>query len=151
MQPAEAVAPAKLLPTATRALRECAHLSDCPAGEDVLEIAGEAEMHSRRLPPPCRAPGSSDLRRGESSAYFNAASSNPSPFRNPAFCCRSMAVQQRLKALGRKLDRLAAAESTPSTDFWMDDFAGTWQALVQLNDPPENGPGVHRQRLEVLR
>ncbi|PRW57745.1 hypothetical protein C2E21_3516 [Chlorella sorokiniana] len=61
-----------------------------------------------------------------------------------------MAAQQRLRALGRKLEHLASAGRLPA-DFWSEDFEGTWQALVDLNNPAQNGPPAHRQRLDLLR
>ncbi|PRW58073.1 inner membrane isoform B [Chlorella sorokiniana] len=62
----------------------------------------------------------------------------------------SMAAQQRLKALGRKLDRLVADGPKP-VDFWADDNADTWTALHELSNPGRSGPAVHREQLEVLR
>lgn len=61
-----------------------------------------------------------------------------------------MAAQQRLQALGRRLDRLAEPGQKPA-DVWAEDCADTWQALVEVNEPAQNGPPAHRQRLEVLR
>ena len=55
-----------------------------------------------------------------------------------------------LKALARKLDRLAADTQQP-VEFWAEDFAEAWHALVELNSPAQDGPAVHRERLEVLR
>lgn len=135
--------PSKLLPPGGvgRLCLRCAHLTDCRTGDQWRQRGERRISHSPSAgappsPPPCGAP--------------RLGVGLPQPFCNPASCCCSMAVQQRLKALGRKLDRLDAAESM-SPEFWMEDFAGTWEALVQLNNPPENGPAAHRQRLEVLR